>query len=213
MGFFKSAAKKVKEVITPKDPTLQMAETKKKLMGLESRFESIIMRERNVVNSVKTKAARKDAEERLRNAYISLRLVHIAQERLYDAMSTYDLKNAIGDLGKSMAVINKIGKKNGQTAPGLLLNLRSKGLLKAQTGAEEGGLKNYYDVSVEELLVGEESMKKLIDTTLPLEYVLEKDEETLECVDEFMGFAVSADNDFGDIEISDELDELMNNLG
>lgn len=212
MAIIKSLKDKAKNIIKPKDPMLQMAEVKRTLMSLEQRLEITIRKERNVVNTVKTKAARKDAEERLRNAYISLRLVHIAQERLYDAMSTYELRDALKDLGKSMAVINRIGKKNAKTSPELLLNLRSKGLLKAKEGAEEGGLKAYYDVSVDEILVGESAMEKLTNSTMPLDYILEEDEETLDKVDEFMGFATSNTNEFGNIEISDELDNLINNL-
>ena len=208
-----SILKRVKKAITPKDPMIQMAEIQKKLMGLESKFENIILRERNAVKLEKRKAARKDCEENLRNAYISLRLVHIAQDRLYDAMGSYELKNAIQDLGKSMAVINRIGKKNARTSPELFLNLISKGILKAQSGAEDGGLKNYYDVSVEQSLVEDDTMHKLMNTDIPLEYVVEDDEATLDKVDEFMGFAVSKDNGLGDIEISDDLDALISNLG
>ncbi len=217
MGLFK----KVKVAISPKDITLQLAETKKKLMALEGKFETMMLKERNVINTAKTSSARKSAEERMRNAYISLRLVHIAQERLYDAQSTYDLKNAIHELSKSMAVINRIGKKNGRTSPELFLNFRARGMLDSVKGAEEGGMKAYYDMSVDEVLVSDDVMRKLTDVNIPLDYVVEKEESTLEQMEKFVGLvsddengldSLNLDFDLNDLNLEDGLDELISDL-
>ncbi len=216
MGLFK----KVKAAVAPKDVTLQLAQTKKKLMALEEKFEVIMLKERNVINTAKTKSARKSAEERMRNAYISLRLVHIAQERLYDAQSTYDLKNAITELGKSMAVINRIGKKNGRTSPALFLNLRARGMLDGVKNAEEGGMKAYYDTSVDEILVSDDVMSKLTDMNIPLDYVVEKEEATMEQMEKFVDMlndedgldGLDLDFDIKDLDLEDGLDDLISNL-
>ncbi len=217
MSFFK----KVKAAVKPKDVTLQLAETKKKLMGLEEKFEFMMLKERNVINTAKTSSARKSAEERMRNAYISLRLVHIAQERLYDAQSTYDLKNAIHELSRSMAVINRIGRKNGRTSPELFLNLRSRGMLDSVKGAEGGGMKAYYDMSVDEVLVSDDVMRKLTDMNVPLDYVVEKEESTMEQMEKFVGLVVDEENgldslnldlDLNDLGLEDGLDDLISDL-
>lgn len=215
--------KKVKAAIAPnaKDVTLQLAQTKKKLMGLEEKFEYMMLKERNVLNTAKTSSARKSAEERMRNAYISLRLVHIAQERLYDAQSTYDLKNAIHELGKSMAVINRIGRKNGRTSPELFLNFRARGMLDSVKGAEDGGMKAYYDMSVDEVLVSDDVMRKLADVNIPIEYIVEKEETTMEQMEKFVGMvnddengldSLNLDIDMKDLDLEDGLDDLINDL-
>lgn len=216
MGWFKKA----KEAVAPKDINLQLAQAKKKLTALEEKFEIMMLKERNSFHTAKTKSARKSAEERMRNAYISLRLVHIAQERLYDAQSTYDLKNAITELGKSMAVINRIGKKNGRTSPALFLNLRARGMLDGVKSAEEGGMKTYYDTSVEEVLVNEEVMRKLTDMNTPLDYVVEKEEATMEQMEKLVDMIndgegldeLGLDLDLEDLDLEDGLDALIDNV-
>lgn len=198
------------------DVELKMIETRKKLMELEAKLKVIIRKERNVAANAGTRSAKAAAEERLRNAYVSLRMVHIAQERLYDVNSTYELTGAMKDLNKSLAVLNRLDKKGNRISPTLFLNFRSKAILARKGQAEEGGMKQYYDESIEKVLVGEDTMHKLIATGMPIDRILDEDQETLENVDDFMGYATSANNGFDDIDVSgnfDEWDDLVNKLG
>lgn len=207
MGLFN----KVKQAITPKDVNLQIAEARQKLNELEARFTVLIRKERNVVGNVTSKAAKVAAVERLRNAYASLRLVHIAQERLYDVSSTNELNGAVKDLNKAMGLLNKLDRKSEAVAP-LFLNFRTRKMLNRREMAEEGGMKQYYDGALEELLVGEGVMNKLVNTKIPLQALLKEDEETQENLDEFMEFIQSADTELGGMNDLDDLDDLINNL-
>lgn len=194
-----------------KDINLQIAETTQKLNRLESKFTVLIRKERNAVGNLKTKAAKMAAAERLRTAYTSLRLVHIAQERLYAASSANELNCAVDDLNKSLGILNKIDKKSEGAVP-LFLNFRARRLLNRNAATEEGGMKQYYNSSLEEVLVGEKIMEKLVSTNIPLQVLLKEDEETQENLDEFMEFVQAPDNEIGDIDLYDDLDALINNL-
>ncbi len=198
--------------------TLKLAETRKNLMNLESEFTAQIRLARNAVMSAKGKSARVSAEDRLRNAYVSLRMVHIAQERLYDVSTTLQLTGAMQDLRKSVAVLNSIDKKSDKSV--LLLNRHMKKILERKA-ASEGGNKQYYDESIEDLLIGENTMTGLLNPEIPLKAVLQQDEETLENVDNFMEFATDEKNGYkGPVttnmkssDISDLLDAWSCNRG
>lgn len=209
MGIFKKAADAVK----PKDINLQIAETTQKLMKLESKFTVIIRKERNVVKTAKSRAAKTAAEERLRNAYVSLRLVHTAQERLYDISSTYELTESIKDLSAAMGIINRINNKadvKGLSA--LFLKFRTNKLLNNTGAAEDGGMKQYFESSIEEILMGDTAMDKLVHTDFPLQAILKEDEETQDNLDDFNDFLQSPDFDLKNLDVADDLDSLINDL-
>lgn len=209
MGIFKKAADAVK----PKDINLQIAETTQKLMKLESKFTVIIRKERNVVKTAKSRAAKTAAEERLRNAYVSLRLVHTAQERLYDISSTYELTESIKDLSAAMGIINRINNKaDVKGLPALFLKFRTNKLLNNTGAAEDGGMKQYFESSIEEILMGDTAMDKLVHTDFPLQAILKEDEETQDNLDDFNDFLQSPDFDLKNLDVADDLDSLINDL-
>lgn len=194
-----------------KDINLQIAETTQKLSTLETKFTVLIRKERNTVNNMKSKASKMAAADRLRTAYTSLRLVHIAQERLYATTSSYELNSAVGELNKALGILNRIDKKSDAMVP-LFLNFRARKLVNKQTTAEEGGMKQYYNSTLEEVLVGENVINKLVSTNIPLQVLLKEDEETQDNLDEFMEFIQAPDSEVGDIDLYDDLDDLINNL-
>jgi len=195
-----------------KDINLEIAKLTKQLNQLEAQFTVHIRKERNFVKSCRSASAKKAGEERLRNAYVSLRLVHIAQERLYDISSTNELHNSINDLSKAMGSLNRLDGKDHKKIPEMFLNWRTNKMLKNHEMTEDGGTKQYFDESIEELLIGNEAMDKLVNSDKPLAIILKDDEETLDNLDEYNDFM----NDDASKSLyttdTDDLDDLINSL-
>lgn len=211
MGFFK----KIKENVAPKDINLQIVEATAKLSKLEDEFRILVKKERNSVANAASRMAKKDAEDRLRNAYIMLRLVNVSQDRFYHAASALQLRNAVKELSACLAVINKVDKKANGKIGNMFLQHRAKKMMDAAKSSEEGGLEKsiFTDEALESALLAEGVMDQLVNTSIPLERILHEDMGTQDNLDEFNTFCSDQFSGFSENDLTDDLDELISKFG
>lgn len=211
MGLFK----KIKEAAAPKDINLQIVEATAKLSKLEDEFRSLVKKERNSVWNAGSRMAKRDAEDRLRNAYIMLRLVKVSQDRIYHAASALQVKNSVKELSACLSVINRVDKKGSGKVGDLFLQKRAKKMLHMAQKAEEGGNEYSYlnDETLESVLLAEGVMDQLVNTEIPLTRILQDDIHTDDNLGDFNDFCCDHMSHFKGEDLTDDLDELVSKFG